>query len=122
MRVLTLIAVVAVLVVGVDRADARLSRTTAYLAALRDAQALASELGATTSYSTPACKRISQRRIDCRVWAEGSDFVVDLDDDYYRHTRCRWVVTTREIRFYPYSRSFRRGVRCRTWTSDSSFG
>jgi hypothetical protein len=80
---------------------------------------VAGELGATNSYSTPKCKRVSQRRIDCRLWAEGSDFVVDLDGNRYEHERCSWTVVTRETRFYPYLRTSRKRFRCRTWTSES---
>lgn len=103
-------------------ADARLDRATAYLVALRDAQDVAPELGSTSNYSTPKCRRKSPRRIDCRVWAEGTQFEVDLDGSYYLHKRCRWVVVTRETRFYPYARSFRRKVRCRNWVTDSPLG
>ena len=115
-------AVVLGLLTAVSPSEAKLSHTTAYLVALKDAQAEAGELGGVGSYSTPRCKRVFRRRIDCRVWAEGREFVVDQSGSFYEHKRCEWTVVALESRVYPYVRAYRRGSKCQTWISDSPVG
>lgn len=124
--------IVAVLVVGcllalAASASARyLPYSFAYNAATKDVQERSSSLvDGVLSYGVDGCKRVNPGRVECKVHAEGREYIpgslLEEGQSKYKHKLCGWTVVTHYRRGSSLVYYFDKGTTCRTWIDESAF-